>query len=82
MPNKAAAAKAWRQSLKRHVRNLKVKSELQRLRKKVRRLSTGKNQEEARSSLLLVLKALDRAAQKGIIKRNTAARYKSRLLKK
>jgi small subunit ribosomal protein S20 len=39
------------------------------------------NVEEARTAALTAISALDKAAQKGIIHRNNAARRKSRLMK-
>lgn len=44
-------------------------------------IKTG-NAEEARIETLKAIKALDRAASKGIIHNNKAARSKSRLMKK
>ena len=38
--------------------------------------------EEARQALNLAIRALDKAAAKGVIKKNNAARRKSRLMKK
>jgi len=38
--------------------------------------------EEARSSVSEAIRALDKAAEKGIIHRNNAARRKSRLMRK
>jgi small subunit ribosomal protein S20 len=40
------------------------------------------NLEEARETTLLAVKALDKAAEKGVIHKNNAARRKSRLMKR
>ena len=50
--------------------------------KKARRLIAEGNLEEAQSVVQLAVSALDRAAQKGVIHKNNAARRKSRLVKK
>jgi len=47
--------------------------------KKFRSLVSEKNYDEARGMLPSVYGIIDRTVQKGIIHRNTAARYKSRL---
>ena len=44
-------------------------------------IADGK-QEEAQKALKLAVRALDKAAAKGVIKKNNAARRKSRLMKK
>jgi small subunit ribosomal protein S20 len=44
-------------------------------------LVSDKNIEEAQKSLPKAYKAIDKAAKRGIIKKNTAARRKSRLAK-
>ena len=49
--------------------------------KKARRLIAEGNLEEAQSVVQLAVSALDRAAQKGVIHKNNAARRKSRLMK-
>ncbi len=72
MPNIKAAIKWTRQSEVRRVRNLSVKTRLKTLFKKAK-LSGD-------STLVSnVVSELDRAAQKGIIHPNKAARKKSRL---
>jgi small subunit ribosomal protein S20 len=44
-------------------------------------IADGK-QDEAQKALKLAVRALDKAAAKGVIKKNNAARRKSRLMKK
>lgn len=48
--------------------------------KKARRLIEEGNLEEAKPVVQLAISALDRAAQKGVIHKNNAARRKSRLV--
>lgn len=47
--------------------------------KSVRQLLVAKNSSEAQKLLSMAYKAIDKAAKRGIIKKNTAARKKSRL---
>lgn len=82
MPNIKAAAKAWRQNLKRRAKNLKSKSSVKKLVKMAREQLSAKNREQAMVTVKAAIKALDRAAQKSVIKKNTASRKKSRLMKK
>lgn len=82
MPIKKAAFKALRQSKKRMARNLKIKSGLKKITKESRRLIEAKKIEEAKKSILQSIKKIDKAISKGIIKKNTGARKKSRLMKK
>jgi len=81
MPIKHAAFKSLRQSTKRRERNLAIKQNLKKAVKSVRKAVAAKDAEKAKESLLVAIKTLDRAAQKGVIKKNTAARLKSRLHK-
>ncbi len=71
--------KRHRQSLKRRKRNSETKSRLRTLIKKSRQLIETKNREEVSGQLGVVNKALDKAVSRGIIKRNTASRWISRL---
>lgn len=49
--------------------------------KEVRELIAGKKKAEAEKLLSAAYKALDKAAKRGVIKKNTASRKKSRLAK-
>ncbi len=82
MPNLANAKKALRQSKKRAERNKLIQAEIKSLRVKLRKAITGKQLEEAKEIARLVGKKLDKAQGKSIFKKNTVARYKSRLMKK
>lgn len=79
MPITKSAKKALRQSLKRRAKNLKKKKEIRKLLKKFQNLISWKKIEEAKKILPQVYKILDKAAKTGLIKKNTAARKKSRL---
>ena len=79
MPIKHAALKQIRKDRKRQFRNQSVRSELKTLTKRLVGLLANQQVNEARALLRLVGKQYDRAAAKGIIHRNVASRYKSRL---
>ncbi|MDP2708969.1 MAG: 30S ribosomal protein S20 [bacterium] len=81
MPNAASAKKELRKTIKRRTRNLKINNNLKDLIKKSRKAIEGKKT-DAKELVEKTLKALDKAAQKGVIKKNTRDRKKSRLHKK
>ncbi len=66
-----------RQNEKRRLRNRAVRSEL-RTREKAAMAAAGSDTQE--ETLRLAVKRIDRAAQKGVLHKNTAARQKSRLI--
>lgn len=79
MPNNAAAEKRMRQEKKRRLRNRMVKSTVRTQITKARvAIDSGVNAEVA---VRAAVSELDRAAKKGVIHRNNAARRKSRLMK-
>lgn len=71
--------KRHRQSLKRRARNVEARSKLRTLIKKARQAIAAKDAENASTQLRAVDKALGKALSKGIVKRNTASRWLSRL---
>jgi small subunit ribosomal protein S20 len=81
MPVKKSALKALRQSKAHQERNKKIKSDIIALIKKVRKAVLAKDKAKASDWLKQTIKRIDKATQKGIIKKNTAARRKSRLSK-
>ncbi|MCL2007759.1 MAG: 30S ribosomal protein S20 [Treponema sp.] len=81
---KSSAQKRHRQSEERRLRNKSVKSSVRTSAKKfvVLAQKAGRNPVEvqgAETALKDMIKKIDTAAQKGIIKKNTAARKKSRM---
>jgi small subunit ribosomal protein S20 len=76
-----SALKRWRQSIQRRDRNRSVKSHTRTLLRKALSVVDG-DPSEAEADVRAALSALDRAAQKGVIHPNAAARSKSRLLKR
>jgi small subunit ribosomal protein S20 len=71
--------KRHRQSLKRRAKNVEIKSRLRTLIKKARQAVDGKNLETISAQIRTVDKALGKAVSKGVIKKNTASRWLSRL---
>jgi len=76
--NTASAIKRIRSSNRKRIRNKMVRS---RARSAVQ-LARQAAPENAREAIAAAVSALDRAAQKGVIHRNNAARRKSRLMKR
>ncbi len=77
-----SAAKAHRQSLKRRLRNRMVRSATRTIVKKAEAAIAAGDPEAARQAVRAALSHLDRAAKKGVIHANAAARRKSRLVLK
>jgi small subunit ribosomal protein S20 len=75
------AEKRHRQSEERHMRNKATKSAVKTSVKKFIALTQKKDYEEAETALRGMAKVIDTAARKGIIKKNAAARKKSRMQK-
>lgn len=61
------------------LKNQAIKSRVKTFVKKVLVAVEAKNVEEAKSTLSLAFKELDKSVTKGVLKKNTASRYKSRL---
>jgi small subunit ribosomal protein S20 len=80
MPVKRASAKSLRQTLVRRARNLTVKQNMKKLNVQLRKALAAKDQAKVKETVTTFVKALDKAAQHGIIHRNAAARKKSRIL--
>ena len=73
-----SAKKAHRVSLRKHVFNVRRKRVLADTTKTVKKL-TLTDTKEAAKSLAAAYQAIDKAAKRGVIKKNTASRKKSRL---
>ena len=71
--------KRHRQSLKRRARNQDTRSKIRTLIKKARQAIASENPDSISSEVKAVDKELSKAVTKGIIKRNTASRWLSRL---
>ena len=79
MPITKSAKKALRQNKRRRVVNLKRTKTMNALLKQIRGLIIAKKKEEALKLLPQVYQAIDKAAKRGVLKKNTASRKKSRI---
>ncbi len=79
MPITRNAKKALRVADRRHAVNERTKKSLKEGVKAVQKLAIAKEWKEAKDSLAKAYSAVDKACKKGIIKKNTASRKKSRL---
>lgn len=79
MASHASALKAHRQSLKNREHNHRLRSRLRTALKNVRTAVAGNDLAGARTALKQTISLIDRMVSKGIIHKNTAGRYKSRL---
>lgn len=82
MPNIKSAIKRVKVSEKRRLRNASHKSALRTAVKAFETAAAGDNVDNAKAALIAASKKLDKAATKGLIHKNAAARKKSRLAKK
>ena len=74
-----SALKANRQNIRRREANRQMRSRLRTALKAIRASLDAKDLEGARAALSSTVSIVDKMATKGIIHRNTAGRYKSRL---
>lgn len=81
MANTRSAQKAMRQTAKRSALNLKFKRAYKEALKNVEK-AINAGEADLTGKVVAAQKALDKAAKRGVIKPNTAARKLSRLMKK
>jgi small subunit ribosomal protein S20 len=79
MANTFSALKRMRQTKRKTLINRLRKSRLRHQIRSVRRLIEQKDAKGAQAALPVTFSVIDRSARWGIIKKNTAARYKSRI---
>ncbi len=79
MANHFSALKRARQTEKRTAVNRANRSQLRTALRHFRTALAGSNREAAQQAFSGTVSALDKAAKKGVIHKNTASRYKSRL---
>lgn len=82
MPITKSTKKRLRQNPKRRAVNAKKSSEIKKLLKEAAGLISENKASEAEKMLPKIYQALDKAAKRGVIKKNTAARKKSRIIKR
>ena len=81
MPITSGAKKTLRASKRKRVFNDRRRRTMREILKKISKLSLAGEVREAEKLISQAYKANDKAAKRGVIKKNTAARKKSRLLK-
>ena len=81
MPNLKSAKKELRKGNRRAAQNEAVSQEVKKMVKGSRRAIEAKSA-DAKDMVKQTIKTLDKAAKKGVIKKNTASRKKSRLQKR
>ncbi len=79
MANTASAAKQARVALRRRAVNRTQIKAVRASEKKIRSLAAAGNKEEALKLFPGFQSVIDRAAKKGVVKRNTASRHKMRV---
>ena len=79
MPNHKSAEKRMRQNEKRRQLNRSSRSRLRTGIKKLRAALLTDDSKETQALLPQTISIIDKAVQKGVLHRNAAARYKSRL---
>ena len=79
MATHASALKAHRQSLKNREHNRQFRARLRNALRSVRSAIDGNDLAGAKTALKQTISLIDKMASKGIIHRNAAGRYKSRL---
>lgn len=82
MPQIKQSAKRWRQSVKRAAANKKVKDGIDYLFRQFKKAITGADKAKSEELAKQLNKAIDKACQKRVFKKNKAARKKSRMMKK
>ena len=80
MPITQGAKKAHRASLRKRVFNVRRNRTMNDVVKKLRKLISAGDAKSAEAMMPEAYKAIDKAAKRGVIKMNTAARKKSRLV--
>ncbi len=79
MPITKGAQKAHRQSERKRVFNMRRKGAMKEAEKAIKKAVAAGDGKKAKELLPTAYKAIDKAAKRGVIKDNTAARKKSRL---
>jgi small subunit ribosomal protein S20 len=82
MANHVSALKRYRQSQRRRLINQMNRHKLKTQMKKLRTAIAGGKAEDAKPLVPETFSLIDRSVQKGVITKNTAARYKARLSKR
>jgi small subunit ribosomal protein S20 len=81
MPTTKSAKKSLKKERRNRAHNLVYIRKIKILKKEILRLKEDKKTEQAKDKLSQYYKAVDKAAKEKVIKKNSAARKKSRLTK-
>ena len=82
MANTSSAIKRARQEPKRRLRNRVIKAKMRTIVKQAQTAVVANDKEAAQAAVVAAISQLDKAAQKGVVHPNNAARRKSRLMKR
>lgn len=82
MPTQRASFKHLRQTKKRTVKNRAEQERMKSIIKKVQRSTDAEKSGDLTTMIRTAVQAIDKAAQHGIIKKNAAARKKSRIMRR
>lgn len=82
MPNIKSSVRSVKTDAERRAKNAPAKAAVRNASRKVVALTQSGSKEDAQATLAVATGLLDKAARKGIIHKNAAARKKSRLAKK
>ena len=82
MPKSKSVQKAARSAERKQLRNRSVRSAIKTHTTTAEKLISSNQIESAQSAVVTTISVLDNAAKRGVIHRNTAARRKSRLMRK
>lgn len=82
MPNMKNAKKKVKVNEKKTIANNNFEASMKTSIKKVLKAVVAKDKDSADKNLKTAIKAIDKATSKGVVKKNTAARNKSRLTQK
>lgn len=80
MPIKESAKKELRKGFKRRILNVARQKAVKDVTKKIQKLLASGAKEEAKKLISTAYQAIDKAVKRGVLKKNTAARKKSRLM--
>lgn len=79
MPNIKSSERSVKTDAERRARNFAVRSTIKTVSRKVLESVTAGNSDEAKALLVKASRTIDKAAAKGVVHKNSAARKKSRL---
>lgn len=82
MPNIKSSVRSVKTDAERRAKNFAVRSTVRTAARKTLEAINGKQADEAKTLLTTAISTIDKAAKKGVIHKNAAARKKSRLMKK